>query len=125
MKTPIEVKDIRKGDLIRFESEVSYSQLRNMEYTARRTGDGLEHYLNIPGNYYLLERPEPPFEPYWGMVIGNPVDVTSRAVYIPENTKKSHLGWMISDKNIYMGNEWAKQKLAQGWAVIEKPEGVK
>lgn len=63
----IEVKDIRKGDLIRCEYPQPLGMTVAEEYIAQKD----EHKSAYAARYYLLNRPEPPFEPYWGMVIGD------------------------------------------------------
>lgn len=128
-KQKIDPKDIRKGDLIRWErdSPGEYDQ-RAVEYLSACDGT---HWSYNPGQHYLLDRPEPPFEPYWGMVIGEPHEHNNyggvKAVYVPTGDGQnwfSHLelGGM---KGLYSFDDgWAKRKLASGWVVIEKPEGV-
>lgn len=127
MKTSIDVKDIRKGDLIRVEYGYRMYKCAAIEYVAECDNE----YANpSAGFYYLLERPEPPFEPYWGMVIGHPVNTVKRAVYIP-GYEGEFSGWFTNadSKTLqvrsWQTNDWVKQKLAEGWVVIEKPEGVK
>lgn len=121
MKQEIDPKDIRKGDLIRFEydpTDTPYA--RAVEYVSSFGGGS--PYTN--GQYYLLDRFEPPFEPYWGMVIGDPDDISRMAVYIPAGGEKL-VGWLCSEGLKWIGDEAAKQKLAEGWVEIKKPEGVK
>ena len=121
MKTPIKPEDIRKGDLIRFEYTPPIGILVAEEYIAPKN----EYGSGYSASYYLLERPEPPFEPYWGMVIGHPTKFGVRAVYLP-NQKGDQTPWLVSgDESSWQTDGWAKQKLAEGWVIIEKPEGVK
>lgn len=116
MKQKIDPKDIRKGDLIRAEYG---GKGEATEY--RSTGDGLP--WNTASTHYLLERPEPPFEPHWGMVIGDPHIPSLRGAYLPQN-HGDHLPWLTIDDG-WAKDGWAKKKLAEGWVVIEKPGGVK
>lgn len=122
MQTPIEPEDIREGDLIRWEiSSLELSTMRAVEYIAQEH----QSIYHDQGQHYLLDRPEPPFEPYWGMVIGFPTEFGKRAVYLP-NRKGDQTPWIVSGyESTWQTDEWAKQKLAGGWEVIEKPEGVK
>lgn len=122
MKTPIEVIDIRKGDLIRFENNPNSESTRKAtEYIAPEDKWG----WTSMGKHYLLDRPVPPFEPHWGMVIGHPIDFGQRAVYMPHRVNDED-SWLNSEgDDFWMDDDWAKQKLAEGWVVIEKPEGVK
>lgn len=132
MKQKIDPKDILKGDLIRVEyDEESYPRVRKdraTEHRAIKDGDTFRGHRYPTGVvYYLLERPEPPFEPYWGMVIGDPHISIDRAVYLPWGST-DRTPWMRADydsRGRWVSNEWVKQKLAEGWVVIEKPEGVK
>lgn len=124
MKQKIDLKDIRKGDLIRWEGENDSAN----EFRARMTGL-YAIYNSLPGGvYYLLERPEPPFEPYWGMVIGEPHehhnDGGVKAVYVPTGDGQNWFSHPEPEgkKGIYyFDDDWAKRKLAEGWVVIEKP----
>lgn len=127
MKQKIDPKDIRKGDKIRVEGGEETDDFTAMEYVAQHDEHSLTSYWNtykLEG-YYLLERPEPPFEPYWGMVIGDPDHYDLRAVYIP-GSPEDFLPWLgdFGDAGRW-SDTWAKQRLAEGWVVIEKPEGVK
>ena len=126
-KQKIDPKDIRKGDLIRCEYEYPLSGTRAKEYEAQKDG----HASGYIATYYLLERPEPPFEPYWGVVIGEPHehhnDGGVKAVYVPTGDGQnwfSHPESGGKDCIYYFDDDWAKRKLASGWVVIEKPEGV-
>lgn len=122
-KTPIKPEDIREGDLIREERNkgigVTYLAV---EYRAVTKGAASEEGIN----FYLLERPEPPFDPYWGMVIHNPDIKHHRAVYSPA-TNIDYNPWIaVADSDDpesagWRENNWAKQKLAEGWKILEKP----
>lgn len=122
-KTPITPEDIRKGDLIRCESiHRERYDFTAMEYKA----DYDKH--ELPARYgalryYLLERPEPLFEPYWGMRIQDPLGIAS-ALYVPgpsdegRHTWAATLdGWHLVD---FEDDEWAKKKLAEGWIEIKE-----
>lgn len=120
MKQPIKPEDIQRGDLIRYEYANEYDEA----YEIRAGGQNLD-----PGpgtKLFLLDRPVPPFEPYWGMVIVNPQN-EERAVYVPDG-KYDHSPWLATVDGLFNDDaetdSWAKQKLAEGWVVIEKPEGV-
>lgn len=60
MKTLIAPRDIRKGDLIRFEYADGRSTDRAKEYVA--SGDGVGDGRGPVGTYYLLDRPVPPVD---------------------------------------------------------------
>lgn len=120
MKQKIDPKDIRKGDLVRYESEDTRYRTQAVEYKAVCDRDA---HRNDSGSHYLLERPEPPFEPYWGMVIGDKNDNSQRAVYLPSG--EDVYPWLTSGGISWLGDDWAKRKLAEGWVVIEKPGAVK
>lgn len=124
-KTPIKPEDIREGDLVRWErASKEWSPYQVVEYQAVSSG---YPWTENPGQHYLLDRPKPPFEPYWGMVIGNPNSIAERGVYSP-NRGIDTLPWLVYNESEgqteWQTNDWAKQKLAEGWVVIEKPEGV-
>lgn len=132
MKQKIDPKDIRKGDLIRVEGGEG-DDFTALEYRAAYAAHDLPSTWKTyrVSGYYLLERPEPPFEPYCGMVIGEPHDFPDdggvKAVYVPTG---DGLNWFShpepgGKKGIYyFDDDWAKQKLAEGWVVIEKPESL-
>ena len=129
MKQKIDPKDIRKGDLIRFESGDTRYRTQAVEYKAVCDMDTQRH---ESGTHYLLKRPEPPFEPYWGMTIKHPTEKNSYAMYFPDEWEYREVTgepWVYTVNGEYINsfesNEWAKRKLAEGWVVIEKPEGVK
>lgn len=75
-----------------------------------------------------IERLVPPFEPTWGMVIGDPEDSYYRLAYIPShshdlapwhgNNPEASLHW-------YSHASVRELMDKHGWVVIEKPEGVK
>ena len=122
----IDAKDIRKGDKIRYDYNNTRGSLAH-EYIAASDGER----CGMTGQHYLLERPEPPFEPYWGMVIGEPHehhnDGGVKAVYVPTGDGQnwfSHPELGGKEGIYYFDDDWAKRKLASGWVVIEKPEGV-
>lgn len=114
MKTPIAVEDIRKGDLIRWEGENESAS----EFRTRMTG-GDAIYGALPGgSNFLLERPEPPFEPKDGALIVKPgSDNYYTAVRIAG-------GWMGKDDKStghwHGVDDWAKKKLAEGWIEIKE-----
>lgn len=118
MKTPIEARDIRQGDLIRNEAPSKLFTQRAFEYIAQHEGDTGN--LTGKGILYLLERPQPPFEPYWGMVIADP-NSNGKAAYMPD-WERDWNGWAVTYDGSYVEDygpdEWAKQKLAEGWVVI-------
>lgn len=122
MKQKIDPKDIRKGDLIRVERRNALDKFSALEYEAQAAGDVYSE--GYP--HYLLERPEPPFDPYWGMVIREE-GTANMAYYLPEEEGRPGTEWILETSNYveYEDNAWAKRKLAEGWVVIEKPEGVK
>lgn len=127
-KTPINPEDIQPNDLIRIEYPEGYQYERRSatEYRAERFG---ERKWTSPGcKHFLLERPEPPFEPYWGMVIGKPNSIADRGVYLPSR-KWDAIPWLAyngeEDQTEWTENSWARARLAEGWVVIEKPEDVK
>ena len=129
MKQKIDPKDVRKGDLIRWEKESPTEYGTNaVEYRSEYAGTPWSY---NPGQHYLLERPEPPFEPYWGVVIGEPHELHNdggvKAVYVPTGDGQnwfSHPEPGGKEGIYYFDDDWAKRKLASGWVVIEKPEGV-
>lgn len=126
MKTPIEIKDIRKGDLIRVEYDYGTYRCAAIEYIAFCDN---EYADPRAGFYYLLDRPVPPFEPHWGMVIGSLDEWTGRAVYLPDY-KGDTVAWLTDEDSAlrvgsWQTDDWAKKKLAEGWGVIEGPESVK
>lgn len=136
MKQKINPKDIRKGDLIRVEYLMQVSHQpgtpRDVAYEYVAGGDLDPHDSTVFADFYLLERPEPPFEPYWGMVIGEPHehhnDGGVKAVYVPTGDGQNWFSHPEPEgkKGIYyFDDDWAKRKLAEGWVVIEKPGGVK
>ena len=114
----IDVGDIRKGDKIRYDYNNTRGSLAH-EYIAASDGER----CGMTGQHYLLERPEPPFEPKDGMHIQH------------EENDPYYSGvringwWLALDKEErsrhWFNDTWAKEKLASGWVVIEKPEGVK
>lgn len=127
MKQKIDPSEIRKGDKIRVED------LNENAWEFRAQEDGVMGLRTGAGYTYLLERPEPPFEPHWGMVIGEYLGHEDsgggvKAVYVPAN---DGYNWFSHPepggrKGIYyFEDSWAKQKLTEGWVVIEKPEDVK
>lgn len=127
MKQPIDPSEILEGDLIRIEGIPGTRKGSATEYRAHKDGDTFtgDRYL-MGTEYYLLDRPEPPFEPYWGSVIGHPSDATLRAVYVPAN-EEDYFPWCTLDEGTGFWNtdSWAERKLAAGWVVIDPPEGVK
>lgn len=128
MKQKIDPKDILKGDKIRVEGGEVADDFTAMEYVAQHDEHSLPSYwstYNVTG-YYLLERPEPPFEPYWGMVIREE-GTANMAYYLPEEEGRPGAEWILETRNYmnYQDNAWAKKMLSEGWVVIEKPEGVK
>lgn len=131
MKQKIDRKDIREGDLIREERKSApRGAYHAVEYTA--LADTFTHASAVDADHYLLERREPPFEPHWGMVIGEPHEHSDdggvKAVYVPTGDGHnwfSHPEPEGKEGIYYFDDIWAKQKLAEGWVVIEKPGGVK
>lgn len=125
-RTPIKPEDIRKGDLIRIEVGPPRNY-RAIEFQATQDRD--RHWFEEDGGvFYLLNRPGPPFEPYWGMVItGNPLS-GHRAIYSPSYEYDSTPWVSTSYEGVrdedwdWCSNEWAEQKLAEGWTILEKPE---
>lgn len=122
MKQQINVEDIKKGDLIQEERPKEFGAIFSaVEFTAGSDG---EHFFEEDDTtHYLLDRPEPPFEPYWGMVIGDPHLCNRRAVYLPD-AETDNWPWLTYESG-WVTDEWVKKKLAGVWVVIEKPEGVK
>lgn len=119
MKKTIDIEDIRQGDLIRWEgSDIPDGFARAVEYRASKNG---ATWANV-GTYYLLERPESLFEPHWGMVIGAPGEPSFRAAYLPGFAMDNY-PWLAEGG--WESDAWAKGRLAEGWVVIEKPEGVR
>lgn len=59
-KTPIDPKDIRKGDLIRWEGDPSLGSggVKVAEYGAEYDGNS----WTLSGQHYLLDRPKPPVD---------------------------------------------------------------
>ena len=127
MKQNIVPDAIRNGDLIRVDVRNGLSGLTAVEYTARHYGDVYVQGDVADFSFYLLDRPKPPVEPYWGMVVGDPSDCVCRAVYCPGHAKDKY-GWLtysgLHEDNNWNSTEWIEEKLAEGWVVIEKPEGV-
>ena len=130
-RTPIKPEDIRKGDKVRVEGgDPEHDNFTALEYTASYDKHSLPFYwrtYNAAG-YYLLNRPAPPLEPYWGLVItGNPLS-GHRAIYSPSYEYDSAPWVSTSYEGVrdedwdWCSNEWAKQKLAEGWTILEKPE---
>lgn len=123
MKTPIAVEDIRKGDLIRVEypEGETYARRTATEHRAEHTGETL--YCPDGSQVFLLERPEPPFEPHWGMRIQHP-HALANAIYVPYDYDNGHNTWALTTDgeflNEFMDDEWAKQKLAEGWIEIKE-----
>lgn len=116
MKTPIAVEDIRTGDLIRGEADKpNQYDFTAMEYVADYDEHSLPERYRVT-RHYLLERPEPPFEPYWGMVLGSPLSLQDKAAFLPEHPG-DNIPWMSSDG--WHSIKWAKQKLAEGWIEIK------
>lgn len=108
-KTLIDVKDIRKGDLIRFE----YAEKRSpggssaVEYTSSE--DAFPYSVRA-GHHYLLERP---FELKDGTVITDP---DSNGYYSAVRIGGEWLGKVPENTNHWHGfDNWAKKKLAKGW----------
>lgn len=127
MKQKIDPEDILEGDLIRIEEIPGIRKDRAAEYRALEDGDTFGVGPSLAGAvHYLLERPEPPFEPYWGMVIREE-GTANMAYYLPEEEGRPGTEWILETSNYveYEDNDWAKKKLAEGWVIIEKPEGVK
>jgi len=124
MKQKIEPADIRKGDLIRWElggpkrgyNVAAVEYLASYERAPWRLHDG---------THYLLHRPEPPFEPRWGMVLRHPNSAEERAVYLPLWERDS-VPWLVYtfEEHGWMPTGWGEQKIKEGWFVEEKPEGV-
>lgn len=61
MKTPIDPKDIRKGDLIRLEGRTEGRDSTAHEFRAVVNGDR-DGWVRDRFNWYLLDRPQPPVE---------------------------------------------------------------
>lgn len=116
MKQKIDPKDIRKGDLIRAE----YGRVGEaVEY--RASGNGTR--WDAVSTHYLLERPEPPFKPLDGMHIQRNED---ESYYSAVRIDGEWLAMDPDDRDRHwFGDIWAKQKLAEGWVIIDKQEGVK
>lgn len=121
MKKRIEPSEIKPGDVIRWEAtDPDECEMYALEY---RAGNGNNKGSARAGTHYLLERPEPPFEPKDGMHIQRDKgDSYYSAVRIDGE-------WLALDPDQrhrhWFGDDWAKEKLAEGWVIIEKPEGVK
>ena len=129
-RTPIKPEYIRKGDKIRVEGgDPEHDNFTALEYTASYDKHSLPFHwgtYNAAG-YYLLNRPAPPLEPYWGMVIVSPNWDFERAIYSPSERHDEDPWVAVSEDHVdhewgWRSNEWAKQKLAEGWKVLEKPE---
>lgn len=117
-KTPISPQDIRKGDLIRCESILRERyDFTAMEYKA----DYDKH--ELPARYgalryYLLERPEPPFEPKDGARIVKP---GSDNYYTAVRIAGEWMGKDDKSTGHWHGvDDWAKKKLAEGWIEIKE-----
>lgn len=119
MKQPIDPKDVRKGDLIRQEN-VMYGY-EALEY--RADSDGYARFRGA--DTYLLDRPEPPFEPYWGMVIQNPNNRKERAIYLPDSPS-DQTPWLVNRgdnyTSSYVDTDWARARIAEGWVIVSKQE---
>lgn len=115
-KTLISVEDIRKGDLIRFEyAEVGTSRsVTAVEYTS---SEDAFPYTGRAGHHYLLERPAPPFEPKDGTGITDP---GGNEYYSAVRIGGEWLGKVKeNDRHWHGSDDWAKQKLAEGWIEIK------
>lgn len=122
MKQPIKPEDIKPGDILRWERETGPGSAYAVEYVA---SDDLLGWSPDEGAYYLLDRPVPPFEPYWGMVIANPHN-SEQAIYIPGDQYDTYSWGYTPDKEYleeWVSDDWAKKKLAEGWVVIAPPQG--
>lgn len=124
-KTPIKPEDIRPGDVIRWERETEPGTYYAVEYVAY--GE-MQVWKGEEGTHYLLDRPEPPFEPYWGMVIGEPHQNEDgggiKAVYVPTGDDQNWFSHAEPDGLpgiYYFTDKWAKEKLASGWVEIKEP----
>lgn len=63
MKEPIEIADIRKGDLIRFEPKPPVDFIASaIEYVASYDKAAWRDSEDVPSQHYLLDRPTPPVE---------------------------------------------------------------
>lgn len=124
MKQPIKPEDIKPGDVLRWERETGPGSAYAVEYVA---SDDLLAWSPDEGAYYLLDRPVPPLEPYWGMMIANP-HTAEKAIYLRDSDEDSY-PWVTtedgSDTDDWETTDWALARLAEGWVIIEKPEGVK
>lgn len=76
-----------------------------------------------------IERLVPPFEPTWGMVIGDPRDNYHRVAYAPArpHDMAPWLGGLPGEENTHWHSHKDILDLMEkhGWVVLEKPEGVK
>lgn len=117
-KTPIKVKDIRKGDLIRgVADKPDRHDFTAMEYVADYDEHSLPERYNVT-RYYLLERPEPPFEPKDGTLIQIPGEGT---YYSAVRIKGEWMGKVpLESGHWHGGDKWAKKKLAEGWIEIKE-----
>ena len=130
-KTPIEPKDIRIGDKIRVEGVDVQDDFTALEYTAKYDAHslpGLWRSYEVKG-YFLLDRPKPPFKPYWGMVIGEREahegnGAGLKAIYLPAEDGQNWFAQPEPERPgiYYFEDSWAEQKIAEGWIVIEKPD---
>lgn len=115
MKQKIKSKDIRPGDIIREERDSADNPtFLALEYVAQAHWKYASNYT-----YYLLERPEPPFKPKDGTIIVKNDDCYYVAVRIMGE-------WMGKDPHKvghwHGKDEWAKQRLAEGWKILETSE---
>lgn len=116
MKLPIAIDDIRKGDLIRWEDGENAYEWR-VQYDRSR-------YNATKGQHYILDRPEEtPFEPKVGMVITS----NSKAPYhVGVKIDGAWLGFDPGDQlQHWFSDDWAEEKMKQGWVEISLKEGVK
>ena len=124
-RTPIKPEDIRKGDKIRVEGgDPAADEFTAMEYTASYDKHDLPYHWRTydATGYYLLDRPEPPFEPKDGtIIVKDVVDQYYAAVRLQGewmgNVPNTKLGWHGFD-------DWAKARIEEGWTILARPQGA-